>query len=303
MKALLTLLATTLLLSGCFGSAEPADIAVASYPAAFVAEALAGDDLTVADLGATGELHDFEPSARDLDQLRKSTHLVLWDEGLESWAHRAEESLGASAPQVIEISTLPSGEAFLEGGDDHEAEAAMDEDGHGDLDHDPHTWNDPLAMRASVETLEAYLAEAYPEHASGIHDRATALTDRLDALHGAFTAGLTNCTRDTIITNHEAHNYLAKRYDFELFALHGIEPGSEPSPATVDEAIQKIKELGLPSIFIEEGTDPDALKAIQDETGVQIRVLHTLETRPSSGDYIDAQHQNIQELRFALGCT
>jgi len=302
-KALPTLVLPLLLLPGCLAGAEPADLAVASYPAAFAAETLAGDDLRVADLAPGGELHDFEPSSRDLDQLRKSTHLVLWDERLEAWAHRAEASLGGSAPQVVEIGRLPPGETYLQG-EDGKGGSGEGDDGRGhDEARDPHTWTDPLAMQASVAALEAYLAEAYPEHAADVHARAAAVTDRLAELDRAFRSALSACTHSTIVTNHEAHAYLARRYGIELVNLHGLEPGSEPSPGTVESVIRTLKDLGLPALFIEEGTDPDALRAIQDETGVQVRVLHTLEARPASGDYVDAQYQNIQELRFALACA
>ncbi len=279
------------LMAGCVAPVEPADIAVASYPAAFLTEALVGDELRIVDLSA-GALHDFEPSVRDLDQLRQTTHLILWDEALESWAHRAEESLGGSAPAVIEISRLPAGEDYLEGEDD----------GHGHGARDPHTWNDPLAMQASLRFLADELAAAYPELASAIDARAGALSARLDALHADMADGLTGCSRTTIITNHEAYNYLAHRYGFDIFALHGLEPGSEPSPATVDEAIRIIKEQGIPVIFIEEGADKDNLRAIKAETGVEVRVLVTSESRPPAGDHIDSQYRNLWELRNALGC-
>ncbi len=306
MKTFGALAVTAVILSGCVGTVDPADIAVASYPAAFIAEALAGDDLVVVDLAPTGALHDFEPSARDLNQLRQSTHLVLWDEQLESWAHRTEESLGSSAPRVIEITRLPAGEHYI--GEDEDAhaeseEGADEDDGHGHGAWDPHTWNDPLAMLASVQALEGYLAVAYPELANAIHARAEALEAQLLALDSEIQTGLEDCTRDTIVTNHEAHNYLARRYNFTVFALHGLEPGSQPSPATVDEAIRTIKELDLPAIFIEEGTDSRALQAIQDETGVDIRVLITNEVRPDTGNYLDGQRHNLDQLRFALGCT
>ncbi len=298
MKQFTPLLFAVLMLSGCVGNVERADLVVASYPAYFVASNLAGEDLSIADLNG-GALHGFEASARDLDQLRTSSHLVLWDEGLESWAHRAEAALGSSAPKVIEITALPAGDDHLEGGEEGHG-AGHD---HGKLDHDPHTWNDPLAMRASVQVLEAYLIEAYPEFADNIETRATDLKQRLAELHEAYASSLSDCARDTVVTNHEAYNYMAQRYDFHIFALHGIEPGSEPSPKTVDEAIQKIKDLKIPVIFIEEGTDSGALKAIRDETGVQVRVLITSETRPATGDYIDSQNRNLDELRFALGCA
>lgn len=307
MKQLLAPLLIVATLSGCVGSAEPADIAVASYPAAFLAEFLAGDDLVLVDLARGGALHDFEPSARDLNQLRASTHLILWDEALESWAHQAEHSLGNSAPKVVEVTALPAGEQTIALDDDHEGHSdggdAADEHGHDELEYDPHTWNDPLAMQASLHVLADFLTAAYPDNATAIQARADVLDARLTALHESFGLGLSECARNTVVTNHEAHNYLAKRYGFELFTLHSITPGSEPSPQVIQDAIEMIDELGLPSIFIEEGTDAGALRAIQDETGVEVRILNTLESRPMEGDYIDAQRHNLQELRFAMGCA
>lgn len=305
MKALpsvLPVLFVAVLLSGCVSSTEPADLAVASYPAAFLAESLAGDDLRVADLASGVELHDFEPSSRDLDQLRKSTHLVLWSEGLESWAHRAEESLGRSAPSVVEVIRMPPGEELVEA-EEEEDDGHGHDHGHGhDELADPHSWMDPLAMAASAEALSEYLQAAYPEHADNVTHRAELLRQDLEALHADFEAALSGCAHDTVVTNHDAYAYLARRYGLTVVSLHGIEPGSEPSPATVRDAIRAIRDLGLPALFIEEGTDPGALKAIQDETGVQVRVLNTLETRPASGDYVSAQRQNIEQLRFALDC-
>ncbi|MGB1586768.1 MAG: metal ABC transporter solute-binding protein, Zn/Mn family [Thermoplasmatota archaeon] len=191
------------------------------------------------------------------------------------------------------------------GGHDHGHDHGHghDDHDHGELDFDPHTWNDPLAMAASANLLADHLSQAFPEQASNITARNDALQGRLTALHESFVTGLGNCTHDLVITNHEAHAYLAKRYGFELLTLHGLAPGSEPSPATIQEVIDTIREHNIPTIFIEEGADADALRAIQHETRVAVDVLHTLESRPASGDYMTLQQQNLQALRTALACS
>jgi ABC-type Zn uptake system ZnuABC Zn-binding protein ZnuA len=342
-----------LILSGCVGAPSPADLAVASYPAAFLAEALAGDDLVVVDIGSGVAVHDYEATPSDLDRLRNADHLLLWDERLETWADRARTSLGGSAPPVYEITRLPAGEGLLDGhvddehaddqdehvddehaddghDDDHSDDAddeqvddehagADGDEAHGDdhtdddhdhtdeghdhdLPYDPHTWTDPLVMRASAAALAAQMVEWYPVHAANITARAAALDARLVALDAAFAAGLADCAHDTIVTNHEAHAYLARRYDFHVLSLHGITPGAEPSPATVYEILQVIRDAGLPAVFVEEGTDPTTLTAIREETGVAVRTLATLESRPADGDYLDEQYRNLEELRFGLAC-
>lgn len=280
-------LAAIAALSGCVTDPAPTDLAVASYPAAFLAETLGGPDVSVADLGSRVPLHDFEPTSRDLARLRHADHLVLWGDTIEAWAHRASDSLGRSAPPVFELTT----------------DAPDNADGHEAGDHDdPHTWTDPLTMRAAATRLADQLAQWYPQRAANITARAATLEARLDDLDAAFTDGLADCTHDTIVTNHAAHGPLAARYGFHILSLHGIAPGAEPSPATVRDVIQTIRDLALPVLFIEEGTSPAAVAAIQDETGVEVRILATLEQRPAQGDYIDEQYRNLQQLRFALAC-
>lgn len=293
---------TAMALAGCTAPATPSDVAVASYPASFLAETLAGDDLTVLDISGDAALHDFEPRLRDLRDLRHTGLLALWSEDLESWAHQAEQSLGGSAPPMLELIALPAGERLLKMDNDHDEDDHHGHD-HGDRTHDPHTWTDPLAMAASAHLLADRLAADHPEHAANITARADALVERLHGLHDAFVEGLQDCAHNTVITNHEAHNYLAHRYGFHLMTLHGLAPGSEPSPATLQEVIETIKDHDLPIIFIEEGSSPDALRSIQDETGVDVHVLETMETRPTDGDYLDAQYRNLQELRAAMGCV
>lgn len=306
-----------LLLAGCAGTAEPSDIAVASYPSLFLAETLAGDDLTVAFIGNNGGLHGFEPSVRDIATLKETSHLVIWDESLETWVHQAEESLGNNAPPMLELFALhgdeePVGYEEEEEHGDHDGHEDHDEhdDGHGDHghghdhgDYDPHSWNDPLSMKESALVLSVYLQASYPEFASGIQERTDALIDALDELHEAFQTKLDDCSRNVIVTNHEAYSYLARRYQFDVIALHGLAPGSEPTHGAIEEAIEAIKEHNIPVIYVEEGTDGTALDAIQSETNVLVHVLHTNEIQPRTGDYLSSQLQNTEKLQFALGCT
>lgn len=302
-QILLLALLTAPALSGCVSGVE-SDVAVASYPTYLLADRLAGDDLRVALVGKPGvSLHDYEPTLRDVDTLRRTDLLVLHGLGVEPWVEEALGSLGDRAPAHVEVAALPAGEAFLEADPDHGTQDGPDDHDHGVLD--PHTWLDPLAYGAEADAIAAALSGRWPTHADAIGARLAALQQDIAALDQDYQDGLASCEHDIIVTNHNAYSYLARRYGFDVLALHGIEPGAQPDPDTVQEVIDTIKEYGLPVFFIEEGTDPGAVRAIREETGVEIRVLDTLGVAPRGGDrdYFAVQRGNLQHLQLALGCA
>ncbi|HEX2066813.1 MAG TPA: metal ABC transporter substrate-binding protein [Candidatus Thermoplasmatota archaeon] len=296
-KATLAMLALTFL-AGCAAPPQ-ADVVTTSYPVHFLAERLAGDALAVALVGRPGvDLHAFEPTVRDVQAIRGARLLVHHGLGVEPWVGRTLASLGEDAPPSVEAGTAPPGEDLLHG--DGHGEHAGEEAG-----IDPHTWLDPLAYRAEAGRVADALATHFPEHAAAIAGRAAALHEELGRLDADFRNGLRECQRHAVATNHDAHGYLARRYDFILHSLHGLEPGSQPDPGAVDDVIQAIRREGIPVLFLEEGTDPGAVRAIQEETGVGVETLYTLEQPPEGGQggYLELQRENLRRLRAALGCA
>jgi zinc transport system substrate-binding protein len=298
MRPALALGALALLVAGC-ASVPEAEVVTASYPAHYLAERMAAGH-TVHLLGRTGaDLHEYEPTVQDVQALRHARLLLSHGLGVEGWVERTLRSLGTDAPRHVETSALPPGEGLIGGGEDP---AEGEEHGHGHA-LDPHTWLDPLAYREQARRLAAAMRETFPDDAEAILAALQAVEADLDQLDRDFGAGLASCLREDVVTNHDAHGYLARRYGFHIHSLHGLEPGSEPAPGAVQEVIETIRREGIPVIFLEEGTDPAAVDAIRGQTGVEVGTLHTLEQRPRQGDYLTAQRANLASLRSALGCA
>lgn len=259
-------LASVLLLAGCASPVSQVDIAVASYPSYFLVSRLAGDDLSVANLASHIEPHEYQPTPRDVAQMRAASHVIIWDPVLEPWA----------AESAVRLKTT--------------SEA------------DPHTWLDPILMAEAGLGLASQMKSWYPEHADAIEARADGLAAELFQLHVAFQEGMRGCKVSTIATAHDAYSYLGARYNFSIVSLEGTTPGGEPSPQDIQRVIKVIRDQKLKVFFIEEETDPSTVAAIQEETGVAVRVLATLETQPETGNYVTVQIKNRDALREALQC-
>lgn len=143
--ALLVLVALTApLFAGCLGGPLPgADVLATAYPLGFIAERIAGPDLTVATMIPAGaEAHHWEPSVRDIDRMARSGLLLQQGGGFDRWADRAIHGLDDAAPPhlvilpLLDVDLSPEASfsgGFLQGlGHD---DAHQDAENHTDHDH------------------------------------------------------------------------------------------------------------------------------------------------------------------------
>jgi len=205
------------------------------------------------------------------------------------------------------------------GGDDDHDEG-HDEDGHGEIDagedeeafeYDPHSWLDPLSFNEQLNLVKEKMTLTFPEGAEIFASNAAAYSVDLIQLHSNFqdafgdqgsceAAGMDA----SIVANHNAYSYLTVRYGVDIMTVHGLDPEGEPSPGEVAEVVEHIKEEGITVLYVEEFTDQTAVQSIVEETGVQIKILYTMEMRPSDGDddYISMMNKNVQNMVEGIGC-
>ena len=108
----------------------------------------------------------------------------------------------------------------------------------------------------------------------------------------------------TVAANHNAYSYIAVEYDIKFMTVHGLDPEGEPSPEDVAKVVDFIKEEGITVLFVEEYTDQSSVQSIVDETGVEIKILYTMEMAPSDStdDYLSMMTKNLENLVSGIGC-
>ncbi|MFB9311881.1 metal ABC transporter substrate-binding protein [Nocardioides plantarum] len=304
------LLAGALALSGCsaFGDdTEGTQVAAAFYPLAWVAERVAGDHATVSNLTTPGtEPHDLELTIRETAEIARAD-LVVHEQGLQPAVDDAvaQNAAGEVVDAAAVVGLEPFDDHGDEHGDDHGDEAHSEDDGHDhDGELDPHFWLDPLKMADLGDHLADDLADIDPAHADDFAANAAALRTDLEGLDRAFSSGLADCERHTIVVSHDAFGYLG-RYGIEVAPVAGLTPDAEPTPATLADLQQLIDDEGLTTVFSERLASPRLTRSLADDMGVATAVLDPIEgltDETADDDYLTLMRGNLAALRKADGC-
>ncbi|MXG90866.1 metal ABC transporter substrate-binding protein [Nocardioides flavescens] len=326
--ALLLALPLTLAASGCAafsddprngsdaGSGDgPVSVAAAFYPLAFIAERVGGDDVTVTNLTSPGaEPHDLELSVKETADI-EGADLVLIEHGLQPAVDDAASQLGGDrvldATDVVDL--LPASadvvaeeHAEEEGhSDEHSEDAHSEGDGHDHGDLDPHFWQDPTRMATLTTAVADRLAEIDPDHADTYRANGEALVSDLQALDTAYTQGLANCQRDTIVVSHDAFSYLG-RYGLTVEGIAGLSPDAEPTPADLQRLQELITSDGITTVFSERLVSPRLAQSLADDLGITTAVLDPIEglsSDTSDEDYLSLMQENLAALEQANGCS
>lgn len=291
------------------------------------ARAVAGDALEVETLVPFGQHgHGWEPAPGIQRDIGDSRAFVYAGEGFQPWADRVVENIRGgdadtaviAARHGVELLPLP-GE-----GDDHDGhESGTEHDGHeeggnhtGDdhqgHDHgavDPHFWLDPTRAATAVSTIEAGLSDAFPEHTETFAANAAAYREELAVLDAAFADRLDATERDSVfVAGHNAFQYLATRYSFEIHTLTGLSPDDTPSQKDIERAQRLIDEEGISHVLAPAFESDRAARQLVRETDavgtLPITALPGITEAWAEDDwgYLDIMREvNLESLATGLG--
>jgi zinc transport system substrate-binding protein len=308
-------LGVTSALTGCSafsddgaGSGSSPRVVAAFYPLEYVTERVAGDLAEVDTLAQPGvEPHDLEITINETALITDAS-LVVYEKDFQPAVDDAvDQNAGGDALDV-------SGAADLVPFDEH---AADEEGGHaeGDQPHeehghdhaegvDPHFWQDPIRLADVADAVADALADIDPDNADAYSDNAADLRGDLERLDTAYTDGLADCERDTVVVSHDAFGYLG-RYGVHIAPIAGLSPEAEPTPADLAELHELIEEDGVTTVFSETLAPPELSQTLADDAGVDTAVLDPIEgltDETEDEDYLSLMEQNLEALEEANGC-
>ncbi len=263
-------------------------IVTSFYPLYEIAHQITGDLATIKNIVPGGtEPHDYEPTARDIIDMREANLVIYNGLGLEPWKDKIIPDLQKNNTQVIQISDLFKSTIIA---------------------NDPHLWLDPVHYKTEVEEVSKKIIEMDPPHADIYKANTEKFVRELDALHLTFESALKSCKFDTFITNHGAFAYLAKRYHLNIIPIAGLSPDIEPSPKTMANITNIITQKGIRYILTETLVSQKIANTLAKSSGAKTLTLNPLEgltnEEISAGkNYISVMKDNLPNLRTALECT
>lgn len=226
------------------------------------------------------DVHEWEPSARDIESLMGADLVVVNGLGLEGGLEKSLSQARAKgipffvAADHVQVRRVGEGEGIPTGDPDQALGA-----------QDPHIWTDPVAMEAVVLALAPALKEGLGLE---VQARAASLAEALRALDGEIAAQVSALpqARRRIVTGHESLGYFAQRYGFRLVGalVPSLSSEAEASAAWLASLKGLMAQAGVEVIFTEVGTPPRVAQALARETGARAIPLAT-HLLPPGGDY------------------
>jgi len=252
-------------------------VVAAFYPLAFVAGAIGGPKVDVANLTPAGaEPHDIELSPGDVARIQTADVVLYLSHGFQP---AVEQALGgAKGKRIDSLAGLGL-----------RSEAGKT---------DPHVWLDPVLFSRVVRRIGSALDR---------RKRTNELAGQVLALDRDYRVGLAHCARRDFVTSHAAFGYLAARYHLRQVPITGIDPESEPSPKHLASLIALVRREHVSTVFFERLVSPRLAETVARDAGARTAVLDPIEgltsTEQAHGDdYLTLMRRNLRELRGALGC-
>lgn len=327
-------------LSGCAQSpdkaAEPTSSAPTSnqvkvvasfYPLVYLTKQIGGNHVAITNLTPSGEAHDAELSASQIDDVAHA-NVVIYEKDFQP---SVDDAVAKTKPKNVvdvaeHVDLVPmekhessvdetAGHDHEAEGHDHEAESHEAEghdhegEGHDHAEHnhgskDPHFWLNPALYAEAITPIVDALSKADSAHAADYKANAEKLRASLKELDGKYKKALTNCKVPTVVVAHEAYGYMADRYGFTQVGVTGINPEQETSAKRLEAVAKVAKDNKVTTLFSESALNAKDAKTLAEQLGITTKVLDPLETQTNKDkDYMAVMDSNLANLAEAMQCT
>ena len=264
-------------LSACQKPAAKPEIITSFEPMYEFTKAVVGDAVPVKMLvPANQEVHEFEPSAREMAEIEGAKVLIYNANDLEKWAVPLKgdmTKIEASKP----VKMIPG---------------------------DPHSWVSPKEAALETRYIAQRLIKLFPQHKALFQKNAAAYIKKLDQLDAAFDQ-LKNAQQKVFITQHEAFSYLARDYGLKQIAIAGLDPEAEPSPKTLAQLKSEMQKAGLKHVYFEDNSTSSIAETLAKSAGAKLLVINHVEglsdAEKKAGDnYLTIMQENLKSLQKTI---
>jgi len=238
------------------GWARPLTVASLSTITTDIARNVGGAQVAVVPIvGPDVDPHEFQPTPGDIGRITRADLVLLTGKGIEGYLVKLQENSGPAK--------------FVDAGQ-ASASLRMTEDGKNV--EDPHWWQSiGNVAKAAVLVKEAFI-RADPAHRADYEANAAAYLQSLAALDAWAKEKVAGLPRDRrkLVTSHDAFQYFARDFGFEIHAIEGVSSEDQPSSKKVAALIRVIEDEGVKAVFFENIENPKVIEAITRETGAKV---------------------------------
>ncbi|HXM05098.1 MAG TPA: metal ABC transporter substrate-binding protein [Chthoniobacterales bacterium] len=275
-----------------------AEIKVASFSTILseIAQKVGGKNVAVTSLIKPGQdPHEYQLTPGDLSAAAAADLVLLSGKGMEETYLRNLRDTLPKRVQMLEVGDqLPGLTKGMDEG--KEAQKATMED--------PHWWNSALEAEKATALVRDALIRLDGLHIADYQAGASAYLAELKELDSWAKRKIAELPRNRrkLVTSHDAFQYFAKDYGFQIDSIEGLTTEQEPSVSHVTALIAEIKKEGVKAIFLENTLNPKVSIEITRESGAKIGgTLYADGLGPGEGEtYAGMIRHNVNTIVDAL---
>ena len=307
--AVITAAATVLSLCACssessYSNSDSGKLKIIStvFPPYDLARQIAGDNAEISILLPPGsEIHNYEPSAKDMIAIRNCDIFLYIGGENEQWAEKlinSNDTENVTAVKLIDyVPTLSEDEDEHDHDHDHEHEHETDE----------HIWTSPKNAQLMLSAVYDAICKVDPSGKQTYTKNKDAYAKQLSDLDNAYRSAVDNAKNKTIVLADKfPFRYLAHEYGLEFSAAFAAcSDESEPGVSTMIKLTKTIKENNIPAVYYLEFSSTKIADTLCDETGARKLMLHSChnvskQDIENNVSYVDLMKQNLENLKLTL---
>lgn len=264
---------------------KPFTVAVSIAPQADIVKQVGGDRVAVTILlpaGQSPELYD--PSPRLMALLSEMD--VYFTIGLPFETNLVRLfPKGDASHKVVDVdANLPRRSM--------QSHDAVTHESHGHETLDPHTWLDPIRVKAHATVVCRTLCDLDPGGCAAYNANLNRVLQKLDSLDRDIHAQLDSLADRRVYVFHPAYGYFTDRYNLKQIAIEM--EGKEPSARQLAELLDRSKKENITALFVQPQFSRKTAATIADALGCQIVTLD-----PLAEDYFS----NLGEMAHKIAAT
>jgi len=272
-------------------------IVVSTFSTYDIVKTISNGSLKIVNILPFGvDAHTYAPSPAKMVQIEKASLLIYSGAGLEPWTKGFIFS-----KRVLNLSKYVDLKELDESSNHHDVH-------HVHLNSlDPHYWLDVENMKKATNIITEKLIKISPKNKTEYLQRRDKYLIMLKNLDNKYKISLLQCKQTNLIVNHNAFNYLADKYNFNVESLSGLSPDSLPSAKSIINLIEIVKKYNISTIFFENFVSDVSIRAIAEEAKISVDVLQTLGNITANEfernvTYEIMMLENLEKISKALSC-
>lgn len=259
-----------------------------------IAQNVAGDAADVVSITKAGaEIHNYQPTPRDIVKAQKAD-LVLWNGmNLELWFEKFFDNV-SDVPSIIVTEGI---------------EPMSILDGPYSGKPNPHAWMSPNMGLIYVENIRKALVKFDPENAAVYNQNAKTYSQQLQKLHAPFKAQFDALSDDQkwLVSSEGAFSYLTRDYDLKQLFLWPINADQQGTPQQVRHVIDQMRKHDIGVIFSESTISDKPARQVAKEVGAQYGGILYVDSLSRAGGavptYLDLLNVTVETIVTGLEST